>query len=281
MPLPKRLKMTRHVHMGDVQLKPGVPMNHLQWINQYTNELGDVDLFVDAGDFNDMHSLSYWDRGKLQFEGRRVKDDFACGVLGLELLHGGMKVAKKVITVGNHEYRIDRAVESQPELQGFIDYDNLQYGKYYDVVNPFRHVYTQDGVAYSHFFQRKNTPNPVGGTMLNQVKTIGYSFVAGHSPGLQWYQDILHNDLTRTGMVNGACYLHYEDYKGKQDNQMHFRGIVVLNEVDGKGGFLPMPVSLEYLCRRYENMTLKQFAAKPRKWITYGKADKESMRWLT
>jgi len=279
MSLPKKLKMRKHVHMGDCQLKPGVPMNHLEWIAQYVNSIG-ADVFIDAGDFADMPSLSFWDRGKLKAEGSRVKADMECVTQGLELLHGTIETEHKIITCGNHEHRIERAVESDAKWEGMISTDDLGYYDYYDQVGKFLEVITVDGIAYCHFFQRKNSGKPWGGSMMNRLNKIGYSHVAGHSPGFEHLGEYLSNGTQRVGMVNGACYLHYEDYKGPQDNLMHFRGIVILNEVDGKGGFLPMPVSLEYLCRRYENVTLAQFAKQKKKWIYYGKKDTTAMDWL-
>jgi len=278
-PLSKKLKMRKHLHMGDAQLKPGVPMNHLSWISQYIYD-NPVDVFVDAGDFADMPSLSFWDRGKLKAEGSRVKADLECVWMGLELLHSDMEVPFKAITSGNHEFRVDRAVESDSKWEGFLSENDFWYENYYHKVGKFLEVVTVDSIAYCHFFQRKNSGKPWGGSMMNRLNKIGYSHVAGHSPGFECLGEFLSNGTQRVGMVNGACYLHYEDYKGPQDNLMHFRGIVVMNEVDGKGGFLPMPISLEYLCRRYEGVTLKQFAKQQRKWIYYGKRDNEAMKWL-
>lgn len=278
MALPKNLKMKRHVHMGDAQLKPGVPMNHFRWIREYVNDIG-CDLFVDAGDFADMPSLSYWDKGKLKSEGARYTHDVAAVHQGLELLHNGLEVNKRIITMGNHEDRINRAIDGDAKYEGTISTDDLGYANYYDRVGKFLEVLTEDSIAYCHFFQRKNSGKPYAGMMRNRLINIGYSHVAGHSPGYEHLGEFLSNGTQRVGMVNGSCYLHGEDYKGPQDNLMHFRGIVVMNEVDGNGGFLPMPVSLEYLCRRYEGKSLKQFAKNHRKWIVYGKKDTKAMDW--
>jgi hypothetical protein len=59
------------------------------------------------------------------------------------------------------------------------------------------------------------------------------------------------------GLVAGACYLHDEDYKGPQGNA-HFRGIVVKHGVRN-GSYDIQQISLDFLCRRYEGMSLERF----------------------
>ena len=65
---------------------------------------------------------------------------------------------------------------------------------------------------------------------------------------------------TLYGLVAGSAYLHVEDYRGRQ-GQRHWRGIVVLNEVQD-GEYDIMPLSLRYLCRRYEGMSLIDYMNK-------------------
>ena len=274
--LPNRLRMKSGIHIGDCQIKPGVPLNNLRWFGQYIDEKK-PDIVVNAGDFIDMVSLSVWIRGKLAAEGNRVIDDLRCCAFGLSLLHHEWGKFD-VITEGNHEDRIDRAIEASPELFELISRDDLNYAKYYKHVVPFKEQITLHGISYSHFFSRPNSPYPIGGTMQNQVRQIGYSYAAGHSPGWNYIGEHLRNGTSRCGLVNGAAYIHTEDYKRGQ-NSRHFRGITVLNEMDGRGGFLPMPVSCEYLCRRYEGMTLKQFAKRKKKWIVYGELNPDAMEW--
>ena len=74
--------------------------------------------------------------------------------------------------------------------------------------------------------------------------------------------DIVRIDIdAKTMIVEGFphhnCYLHEEDYKGPQGNT-HWRGIIIKHEVAG-GEYDPMFVSLDYLCRRYEGISLDRF----------------------
>ena len=52
------------------------------------------------------------------------------------------------------------------------------------------------------------------------------------------------------GLVAGSFYLHNEEYRDVQSNG-EWRGVVVLNEVRGDGSYDIMPLSMDYLQRRY------------------------------
>jgi len=104
------------------------------------------------------------------------------------------------------------------------------------------------------------TGNPFGGTIDARLKNIGHSFTMGHQQtllyGLRYVNDE-YSGRSQHGLVAGACYLHDEDYKGPQGNA-HWRGIIVKHQVC-EGSYDPMFVSLDYLCRRYEGMSLERF----------------------
>jgi len=106
-----------------------------------------------------------------------------------------------------------------------------------------------EGIYFVHYLANPMTGKPYGGTALNQLKTVGRSYVVGHKQVLDIaIRPTLDNKL-QIGIVNGACYPHDEGYKGFQGNN-HFRGLIMLNEV--KDGFgLPCPVSLDFLRRKY------------------------------
>jgi hypothetical protein len=91
---------------------------------------------------------------------------------------------------------------------------------------------------------------------LTRLKTIGHSFTMGHQQTLDYAVRYV-NDRSQHALIAGACYLHDEDYKGPQGNK-HWRGIVVCHQVE-QGSYDPMFVSLDYLCRRYEEQPLEQF----------------------
>jgi len=62
----------------DVQAKPGVDISHLTWIGNYLAEKR-PDNIVCIGDFNDIPSLSSYDIGKAEAEGKRYSEDIKFG----------------------------------------------------------------------------------------------------------------------------------------------------------------------------------------------------------
>ena len=203
-------------------------------------------------------------------EGRRVLADFDAANEAWAVLNGPMvrfnkhrtKLKHKLwlperhILEGNHEDRINRAVESDPQLEGVFSIDNLDYARSGWKVSKFREILWLDGVAYSHFFYNPMTGKPFGGNVEARLKTIGHTFTMGHQQTLMYGLRFVAGQ-SQHGLIAGACYLHDEDYKGPQGNA-HWRGIVVKHEVR-EGSYDPMFVSLDYLCRRYEETTLERF----------------------
>lgn len=259
-----------HCFIPDTQVKPGVPLDHLDWIGRYIMEKR-PDVIVHAGDHADMESLSVYDKGKIQFEGRRYKADIEAAKLGWDILNTPMsdynrmrKKNKKArynpekhITLGNHEDRITRTVKDNAILEGTISIDDLRLDRYGWQVHPFLKPVEIDGVTYCHYFQNPMTGKPLGGQAHTRLKNIGYTFTMGH----QQVKDIaeIHraNGETVRALIAGACYLHDEDYKGFQGNH-HWRGIIFCHQVE-HGNYDLMEISLDYLCRRYEGCRLTDY----------------------
>lgn len=159
---------------------------------------------------------------------------------------------------GNHEDRADRAAREDARLRRTV-------GTRFMVTAGWRrHDFLErfwlDGLCYSHFFQAQNSSYAVGGTIDNRLNKIGESFVQGHQQGFMYGNRVYPTGRVRHGLVAGSSYLHRERYKGAQGNN-HFRGVVVLNEVKD-GNYCIMPLTLSYLCKKYENKDLVEYMEK-------------------
>lgn len=258
-----------HVVIGDTQVKPGVPTDHLGWIGQYVTDQfwGQNIVLVHLADHWDMPSLSSYDKGKKEMEGRRYVADIEAGNTGMDRLMAPIarenrrrrKVwqFRKVFTRGNHENRIARACEDDAQLDGVIGFDDFNLKAWGWEDHAFLEPVVIDGVSYAHYFYNPNTGRPYSGENLyTRLKTIGHSFTMGHQQGINYAVRPV-GTMRHHGLVNGSCYLHDEKYLGPQGNA-YWRGIVVCHQVEN-GQYDPMFVSLDYLCRRYENKTLASF----------------------
>lgn len=261
-----------HLVIPDTQVKPGVPMDHLRWIGQYIADRK-PDVIIHLGDHWDMPSLSTHDPiGSLAKEGARYEADVASGNEAFDALckpwQGGEYLPECHFLTGNHEQRIERAINSDPRYAGTIGYHHLNAARRGFTVHPFLKIASIDGVWYSHYLANPLTGRPWGGTTDNRLNKIGHSFTQGHEQTYRHGSRFLANGLEQHALICGASYLHDELYKGLQGNQ-HWRGIIVKHEVRD-GSYDIMRVSLGYLCRRYERMTLGKFLAQkyPGKFFT-------------
>lgn len=242
--------------VADTQCKSGVDLSYMRAIG---NCLADKkpDVIVHIGDAIDFPSLSSYDKGKLSFEGRRLKEDIKAGIYGLYSMLDPVYKAisddpsyspRLVFCIGNHEDRFDRLARDMPELEGFVGVETLGLEKMGWEVYPYLQPCVIEDINFVHYLANPFTGKPYGGSALSQLKNVGASFVVGHKQVLDVAMLPTLDGKMRIGIINGAAYDFHESYKGIWNN--HFRGITMLHEV--KDGFaLPMFVSLDFLKKKY------------------------------
>lgn len=252
----------KHFIIPDCQVRPGDDFNYLSKIGQYIADKK-PDVIVCLGDFADMPSLSSYDVGKKNFEGRRYTNDIEAAVEAMNALmvpivneqtrlHMNKKRQWKprlVMTLGNHENRINRAVNNDPKLEGLLRTEDLGYERFGWEVYPFLDVVVIDDIAYSHYFPTGIAGRP-STTANAQLGKKHMSCVAGHQQGLQIATAHRADGRRLTSIIAGSCYEHDEDYLGPQGNK-HWRGALMFHEVN-QGQFDLMPISLDYLNKRYK-----------------------------
>lgn len=254
--------MSKILVIPDIQAKPDMDFTYLNKIGRYICEKK-PDTVVLIGDFADMPSLSSYDVGKKSFEGRRYRADIDATHRAMETLlgplweyneqavknHKARYQPRLVLTLGNHENRINRAVNDDPKLEGTIGISDLRYDEYGWEVVPFLDVIVIDGVAFSHYFTTGLAGRPAS-TASAQLSKKHMSCIAGHQQGLQVATAHRADGKRITSIIAGSCYEHDEDYMSAQGNN-HWRGFLVLHDCDD-GQFDLMTVSLDYLRKKYK-----------------------------
>lgn len=263
----------RHLIVPDTQVRPGVPTDHIDWVAQAIVDYR-PDVIVQIGDHWDMPSLSMHDPiGSLSREGARYEDDVAAGNEAFARLVAPMRAEQErlkrrkqraweprcIWTKGNHENRIERAINNDPRFAGTIGDHHLNTQGFER--KQFLEFAEADGVYYSHYFQMEKSHRPIGGSMDNRLNKICATFVVGHEQGYLVHRRPLPIGRTLHAIVAGSCYLHDEGYRGRQRNN-DWRGIVILNDVRNGGDCEPMALTLDYLCRKYERISLSQYLRK-------------------
>ena len=145
---------------GDVHASPFHNNSRAHLLAGLINDLR-PDVVVNIGDGADMASLSTYEKGTAHFYGRFYKEDVESFLDFEDKVWSPVRRMKKKMPdryyfVGNHDYRIERALARQPELVGAISMKDLQLESFYNEVIPYNGYGTPgektlDGVLFSHY----------------------------------------------------------------------------------------------------------------------------------
>jgi hypothetical protein len=220
------------------------------------------DVVIHLGDSADLSSLSGYDKGKRGFVGRTYRADIESHLdfqdrLWSPVLAAKKKLPRSVFLIGNHEQRIDRALDLSPELVGTIGYADLRLEEWYDTVVPYAGqtpgIIEVDGIHYAHYFVSGVMGRPVGGehpayallTKHFTSLTCGHIHVMDHSIRTTVDGRRIH------GLVAGV-YQDYDSPWAGEVNKLWWRGVVVKRNVEN-GNYDPSFISLEALRKEYGN----------------------------
>lgn len=213
------------VWVSDLQIKPGLTnFNHVYAAANMLNYRRPP-VIVIGGDWWDFPSLALKYITPKQAEGKRVVADLEIGNRVMKDFLKEIKYKPEIhFLMGNHEDRLEQIPENYPYLEGIVTKDDLYFGRNVIVHDFLEHV-KLDGVTYSHYFTPEFSFNAMGGRAVNQLRTLQFSFTAGHK---QIYDHVclpLQNGAYHNGLICGAFYKHKEHYK-KGGTNNHFRGLI-------------------------------------------------------
>jgi hypothetical protein len=225
-----------HVIVPDSHSHPDFDNRRYTMLGMLIHDLK-PDTVIDIGDWFDMPSLCSYDRGKKSFEGRSYKRDIEAGLDAQDrMMHEIKKYKKKlprfVRTLGNHENRVNRAVELDRVLEGTIGTNDFMSKEYGFEEYPFLETVDIDGIDYAHYFVTGVSGRPIGGehpayslltkrfksSTCGHVHTFDYCIRTGG-------RDKLH------GAVVGVYQDYHADYAGPA-NDIWNPGIVVKRGVE-------------------------------------------------
>lgn len=226
------------------------------------------DVIICLGDMADMPSLSSYDKGKKNFEGRRYMKDIAAVDEANRMLfeplrrHNKMRRRNrkkvynptKIMTLGNHEERIKRVSQNSPELDGVVSLDDLNYHEWGWICVGYNDHISIDGIAYSHHFATGVSGRPISGENIGRmlVQKNLMSSVQGHSHVFD-HSIRTKIDGTRVHGMSVGCFTHpnYVEGWNEATHHMWWRGVVVLEDVED-GDFSQMTaVGLDNLLTNY------------------------------
>lgn len=238
--------MTKNILViGDAHAHPDVDNRRFDWLGKFILDRR-PDIIVDIGDWADMPSLSYYDKGKAAFEHRRYLKDCEAAKDASERAFGPLrdlqirqKIAKRKIykpdiyrILGNHDGdRIARIGENSPELEGIFKIDDLGYGDFDEIVKPFLEPTVIEGIVFSHYFYRQMKSYPINNASA-LIKEYHTSCVCGHDHKFDYSQATTSRGQ-RLQAVFVGCFLDPDDYAsnfaGPQARMRWWSGLTMLN----------------------------------------------------
>lgn len=248
-----------HLIVGDPHAHPDHHNDRAIWLGKLINDIK-PDTVVVLGDTADMPSLCSYDKGKKSFQGRSYRADIESHNDFQDKLWSTVRAAKKrlphrITLLGNHEQRIGRAIEVQPELEGTISYDDLELDSWYDEVVHYNGgtpgSIEVDGITYAHYLV-----SGVSGRPLSSINMAGALLAKQHSSCTVGHLHTLHYGIDTTGRgrkISALCAGVYQDYNSPfagEAGKLWWRGVVICRNVED-GFYSPQFVTIDELKKEY------------------------------
>lgn len=263
--------MTTHLILPDPHAHPDHNNDRATYAGRLAAELR-PDVIIILGDLWDMPSLSSYDKNKRSHEGRRYSADVDAGLdfqdrFWQEVKKTKKKLPRRIFLIGNHEQRIERAADINPELYGTISYRDLDLDRYYDTIIDYNGstpgILDVDGVSYAHYFVSGVLSRPIGG------QHPGYSLVTkklqsctqGHTHVYDWNIGTDARGNKVMGLVAGVFQDYNSSYAGEAQ-KLWTAGVTIKRHVED-GYYEPEFVSLQTLERMYGGKNKKPNSKRP------------------
>lgn len=251
-----------HLIIPDQHAHPDFSNKRADYVGQLIKDIK-PDVVVNLGDAADLASLASYDKGKASFFGRSYEKDIEAHLDFQERMWQPVRKAKKklphrVVLEGNHEHRIKRAIDQDPELAGSrygLSFKDLAFEDYYDEVVEYSGstpgIRVLDGIAYAHYFVSGVMGRAISSSHHGHALTtkLHHSATCGHAHYLSYDTSNVLGGRPIHGLVAGV-YQDYDSPWAGEVNNLWWRGLVVKRNVEG-GNYSPQFISMEELEREY------------------------------
>ena len=235
---------TTHLIVPDPHSHPDYSNVRADWLGRLIADIK-PDVVVNMGDAADLASLSSYDKGKASFQGRNYQADIEQHLDFQDRMWAPIrklkcKLPRRVVLEGNHEHRIKKAIEYDPQLSGDkygISFKDLDFDSHYQNVVEYQGqtpgIITIDGISYAHYFVSGIMARPIGG--INHASSlINKNFVSctcAHSHLIDFAVRSNTQGKTMMGLVAGV----YQDYNSGwagHVNDLWNPGVIVKRSVE-------------------------------------------------
>lgn len=249
-----------HLVIPDPHAHPDHDNLRADWLAKLIIDLR-PDVVINLGDCADMASLSSYDKGKRSFTGRSYRADIESHLDFQESMWGPVKRTKKklpyrVVLEGNHEHRIEKALDLSPELQGTIGFRDYDFDTYYDEVVRYNGgtpgVVDIDGISYAHYHvsgvmgRGVSGERPASALLAKKYK----SCTQGHTHTFDYAVRTDADGRRVQGLVAGVYQDYDAQWAGAQVNALWYPGVAIKRDVEN-GQYDLQWVSMEALRKEY------------------------------
>lgn len=250
-----------HLVLPDPHAHPDFNNSRADLVGRLILDLG-PDVVVNLGDMWDMPSMASYDKGGKSFWGRTYKADINAGLDFDTRIWAPIRKAKRkkphaVFIEGNHEFRLKRAINVQPELEGTVSFSDFDLKRNYNDIVEYQGntpgVINIDGVNYAHYFVSGVMGRPISGEhVAYSLLTKQFeSCTCGHIHTTDFSVRTLPSGKKIMGLSAGS-YLDYNAPWAGEINKLWWNGVVIKYNVEG-GQYDPRWVSMEQLREVYGN----------------------------
>lgn len=227
----KRTLVLADCHLNDMKAHPSYLL-----VKRFASTF-DPHQVILLGDFSDCSALSAWDMDKKKLmEGRRHVREMK--MIGKELDFWQTQAKKIVYIEGNHEDRITRYIEKNPEIEGMVEIQTvLDFEGRGITWVPMNELYKDGHLYYVH------------GTFLNKFHTnktlitYGCSLVYGHCHMPQAHTLNMRQMNPIQAQSLGCLCDHNQPYLRKRHaNWLHGFGIVYTDTKTGQYNLYPVNI---------------------------------------
>lgn len=249
----------RIVVIGDAHALPGKHNERATWIGRLVVDLK-PDHVINIGDCADMLSLCSYDKNSRAAIGRSYSKDIEAACDFNDRIRHEIRKQKKrrprmTILEGNHEHRIEKALDQNPELDGTVSFSDLQYEYYYDDVVRYDGqspgVFTDSGIIYAHYLPSGALGRAIGGEHL-AYSLLTKKFVSctvGHDHRLDYCIRSRADGVNIMGLSVGACMDYPSTWAG-QSADSWWNGVIVKDNVEN-GTYDLRAISIGQLKKEY------------------------------
>lgn len=251
--------MKTHLVIADQHAHPDHSNERADWLAKLIIDL-QPEVVINIGDAADMASLSAYDKGKRSFQGRSYRKDIDAHLEFQDRIWAPVRARKKklpyrVVLEGNHEHRVERALDLSPELEGTIGFKDFEFDDYYDDVVRYEGgtpgVIEVDGIQYAHYFVSGVKGLPISGLhpAASLIAKGHTSCTAGHLHLADWSSHTTLDGRKIAGAMCGVYQDYRSDWAGKV-NDLWWRGLLIKQNVEA-GQYDPCFVSMNTIRKMY------------------------------